>query len=302
MIALRYTYWIPLQQSNQWLYTSPVDERVTVLCDDDVPVYVHAIGRGKLSLKPRCKAYTAHVTLYASTKLTTVSNVTKDFLPELDLNFDCCFGEYEKKKVDEIPLDIPLNNVMSSIDDLRLASIKVDEVKQLIKEQEQTDYSTYYKHIISTGLSIGTIVMLMISICLCCFCCKCCRQGFFWFIKTCNPKRTFSDCVSGCREIRGSFNTNNTVITVDSRHGAIGYQDREDLTNTLTKSLIEIDQIGKAGFSRQAQKLPSAPSSEEDLKDFIKQVQKEKLSPPLSQRLRKKTQDPGSNPLFDYRK
>jgi hypothetical protein len=81
------------------------------------------------------------------------------------------------------------------------------------------------------------------------------------------------------------------VITVDSQHGAISYQDREDLTNTLTKSLIEIDQIGKAGFSRQAQKLPSAPSSEEDLKDFIKQVQEEKLSPPLSQRLRKKTQD-----------
>jgi hypothetical protein len=38
----------------------------------------------------------------------------------------------------------------------------------------------------------------------------------------------------------------------------------EDLTNTLTKSLLEIDQIDKLSFSRQAEKLPSAPTSEED--------------------------------------
>ncbi|PNF19597.1 hypothetical protein B7P43_G16826 [Cryptotermes secundus] len=248
MTALRYTYWIPLQQSSQWLYTSPVDERVTVICDDNIAVYVHAVNRGRLSLKPRCKAYTAHVTLYSSTRLTIEGNVSKVFLPELNLNFDCCFGEHEKKKINEIPLDIPLNNVMSSIDDLRLASIKVDKVRQLINEQEQTDYSTYYKHIISTGLSTGTIVMLMLSICLCCCCCKCCRQCFFWFVRTWNPKRIFSDCVSGCREIKDSFNTHNTVITVDSRHGAMSCQDKEDLTNTLTKSLFEIDQIDKTKF------------------------------------------------------
>jgi hypothetical protein len=302
MIALRHTYWIPLQQSNQWLYTSPTDEKVTVLCDDDIPVYVHAINRGKLSLKPRCKAYTAHVTLYASTKLTIVSNVSKDFLPDLRLDFDSCFGEHEKKKVNEIPLDIPLNNVMSSIDDLRLASVKVGEVRQLIKEQEQTDYSAYHKHIISTGLSIGTIVMLTVSICLCCCCCKCCRQCFFRFIKIWNPRRTFSDCVNGCREIKDSFNTHNTVIAVDSCHGTMSQRDKEDLTNTLTRSLLEIDQNDKIHFSHQARKLPSAPTSEEDLRNFIKQVQTEEGSTPLSQRLRKKKLDPGSHPLFDYRK
>jgi hypothetical protein len=302
MIALRHTYWIPLQQSNQWLYTSPTDEKVTVLCDDNIPVYVHAIDRGKLSLKPRCKAYTAHVTLYASTNVTIVSNVSKDFLPELNLDFDCCFGEHEKRKLNEIPLDIPLNNVMSSIDDLRLASVKVNEVRQFIKEQEQADYSAYHKHIISAGLSIGTIVMLTVSICLCCCCCKCCRQCFFWFIKTWNPRRTFSDCVNGCREIKDSFNTHNTVIAVDSCHGAMSQQDKEDLTNTLTRSLLEIDQTDKIKFSHQARKLPSAPTSEDDLRDFIKQVQTEKGNTPLSQRLRRKKQDPGSNPLFDYGK
>jgi hypothetical protein len=52
---------------------------------------------------------------------------------------------------------------MSSIDDLRLARVKVNEVRRYIKEQEQTDYSAYHKHIISAGLSIGTIVMLTVA-------------------------------------------------------------------------------------------------------------------------------------------
>jgi hypothetical protein len=231
-------------------------------------------------LKPQCKAYTAHVTLYALTKLTIVSNVSKDFLPDLNLSFECCFEEHERKKMDEIPIDIPLNNVMSSIDDLKLASVKVDDVRQLIKEQEQTNYSAYHIHIISTGLSIRTIVLLVVSIFLCCCCCKCCRQCFFWFIKTWNPRRTFSDCVNGCREIKGSFNTHNTLITVDSRQGTMSYQDKEDLTNTLTKSLLGSDQTDEVGLAHKVRKLPSAPVSEEDLRDFVKQVQMEKVIPP----------------------
>jgi hypothetical protein len=74
-------------------------------------------------------------------------------------------------------------------------------------------------------------------------------------------------------------------------------QDKEDLTNTMTRSLLETDQTDKIKFSHQAQKLPSAPTSEEDLRDFIKQVQTEKGNTPLSQRLCRKKQDPGSNPV-----
>jgi hypothetical protein len=302
MVALRHTYWIPLQQNSQWLYTAPTDEKVTILCDDNVPIYFYVTNRGKLLLKPQCKAYTAYVTLYASTKLTILSNVSKDFLPDLNLNFDCCFEEHEKKKMNEISLDIPLSNVMSSIDDLRLASVKVDDVRQLIKEQERTSYSAYHKHIISTGLSIGTIVLLIVSVCVCCCCCKCCRQCFFWFIRTWDPRRTVNDCISGCREIKDSFNTHNTVITIDSRQGTRSYQDKEGLTNTLTQSLLGADQTDEVNFTPKIRKLPSAPPSEQDLKDFVKQVQMDTDSSPISQRLRKKKQDPGSNPLFDYRK
>jgi hypothetical protein len=53
-------------------------------------------------------------------------------------------------------------------------------------------------------------------------------------------------------------------------------QDKEDLTNTVTRSLLETDQTDKINFSHQARNLLSAPTSEEGLWDFIKQVQTEK--------------------------
>jgi hypothetical protein len=202
---------------------------------------VYAENRGKMTLKPRCKAYTAHVTLYASSKLTLINNITKDFVPEVSLDFDCCFDEQEQKKLDEIKLDIPLNNAMSSIDDLRIASVKVDEMKQMIKEQEQTDY---YKHIISSGLSIGTITFLFMSICLCCYCCKCCRLSFFWLWKKQNPKNAYDDCINGCRKIKNSYNNphHNTIIAPNVH--TLNVQNKDELSQALTESLIELDNIG----------------------------------------------------------
>ncbi|XP_033609502.1 uncharacterized protein LOC117282747 [Cryptotermes secundus] len=240
LISLYHTYWIPLQLSNQWLYTSPSTERVTILCEDNTPHYVYAENRGRMTLRSRCKAYTSHVTLYASTKLTMVSNVSKDFIPEVNWGFDCCFDEHEKKKLDEIKLDIPLNNVMSSIDDLRIASIKVDDVKQMINKQEQVDYSKYYKHVVTGGISIGT----MVSVCLCCYCCKGCRQGFFWCWRKINPKGAYDDCVNGCKKITNSFNNphHNTIIAPNVH--TLKIQDKDELTHALTQSLIELDKIG----------------------------------------------------------
>jgi hypothetical protein len=70
---------------------------------------------------------------------------------------------------------------------------------------------------------------------------------------------------------------------------------RQDLSNTLTESLLGTDQTDEVGFAHKARKLPSAPPSEEDLRDFVKHIQMEKSNSPISQRLRKKKRDPGSN-------
>jgi hypothetical protein len=46
-------------------------------------------------------------------------------------------------------LHTPLVNVMSSVDDLRIASVKVDEIQQMIKEQETEYNQNMYKMVTS---------------------------------------------------------------------------------------------------------------------------------------------------------
>lgn len=58
------------------------------------------------------------------------SNSSNDIVPIAEVNFDCCFDD-EKHTADiqNIPLHVPLVDILSSQDDLRLASIKADEVE-----------------------------------------------------------------------------------------------------------------------------------------------------------------------------
>jgi hypothetical protein len=56
-------------------------------------------------------------------------NLTEDFVPSAPINFDCCFDNEQKVKLDDIPLQVPLVNILSSSDDLRLVSLKTDEVQ-----------------------------------------------------------------------------------------------------------------------------------------------------------------------------
>jgi hypothetical protein len=83
----------------------------------------------------------------------------------------------------------------------------------------------------------------------------------------------------------------------------LNVQSRNELTQALTQSLIELDNIGTT-MHKPHQKLPSAPTSEVVVREFITKTNQKDYSPPLAQRLRKKMQKPysGSNPLFEYRR
>ena len=111
------------------------------------------------------------------------------------------------------------------------------------------------------------------------------------------------DCVNGCRRITNSYNNphHNTIIAPNVH--TLQIHDKDELTHALTQSLIELDKIGLRKHET-FQKLPSAPTSEVDMKCFVAQAQRERDNSPVAQRLRKKMHkpDPGSNPLFEYRK
>jgi hypothetical protein len=58
---------------------------------------------------------------------TIVSNSSQeDVLPLASVDLDCCLSLQEKEQLSEIPLNKPLTNILSSVEDLKIASVKID--------------------------------------------------------------------------------------------------------------------------------------------------------------------------------
>jgi hypothetical protein len=59
-----------------------------------------------------------------------------DYVSSAPVNFDCCFENFKGVKFEDLLLHVPLVNIMSSLDDLWVASMKTEEVQQTIEYQE----------------------------------------------------------------------------------------------------------------------------------------------------------------------
>jgi hypothetical protein len=183
-LKLSKTFWIPLHQSNQWLFTTPSTETFTVLCPQETTT-LRLQDKGKLTLNPGCKGYSSYVTLYAISTLST--NRTSDYVPPAPIIIDCCFENLENVRLKELPLHIPLVNIMFSIDDPRIAGIKNEEMQQITKDQKKKHNEHAYMIDTSWGSAFGTICIIILCICCSC-CCKCCRNCFFWLWNKWNPE------------------------------------------------------------------------------------------------------------------
>jgi hypothetical protein len=124
--------------SNEWLYVSPKDEIFTVLCGS-TKFHLTLKQRGKLYLPHRCKGYSTHTTLYALSTITQ-NNSKDDILPLAFVDLDCCLTKLEKEQLQKIPLQKPLTNILSSVDELNLASVKVSEVQDLIDKEQSRKF------------------------------------------------------------------------------------------------------------------------------------------------------------------
>jgi hypothetical protein len=129
---------------------------------------------------------------------TSVVNMTNDYVPTAPIDFDNCFEDLKNIPFEKLPLHTPLVNVMSSVDDLRIASIKVDEVQKLIKEQEIKHEQKLHDMMTSGWSILGTISFFtMLILCSCC-CCKCCRNCMFWVWDRWNPKDCWQQTKGRC--------------------------------------------------------------------------------------------------------
>jgi hypothetical protein len=164
--------------SNEWLFISPKEDTFTALCNS-AKFHLTLQQRGKMYLPTRCKGYTAHTTLYALSTITQ-NNSKYDILRPASVDLDCCLTEIEREQIQRIHLQKPLTNILSSMDELNLASVKVSEVQYLIDKEEAKRFEHFKVLTSKWGSVVATILILIIGICCSCCCCKCCRHCGFW--------------------------------------------------------------------------------------------------------------------------
>jgi hypothetical protein len=58
-------------------------------------------------------------------------------LPVAPVEVECCLTKYEKEQLREIPLQKPLTNILSSVEDLNLASVKIGELQRMIDKEQR---------------------------------------------------------------------------------------------------------------------------------------------------------------------
>ena len=175
IVNLNHTLWKQLN-GNEWLFVAPVSDVLTVLCSRHKPMDIKLLWTGKLQLNLLCKAYGSRILIQSHA--TIISNRTsKDIIPPMSLEYDCCGSVDKNFELNELRLHIPLRRFAGCLDDLKIASHKVEEVEKLIFEQEwKIKHSTLDSHL-SFLLYVGmaTTGLTLICFCYCCFC-KCCHK------------------------------------------------------------------------------------------------------------------------------
>jgi hypothetical protein len=136
------TAWTQLD-GNEWLYVAPRLDTLTILCPKQEPTDIVIEGTGRLGLRSNRKAYgtRVHIQAYA---VVSANISEKDIIPPISLDYDCCEFIGKEVKLKDIHLELPLKGVVNHLDDLRLASHKVDEVNRLILKQEWKNQALHF--------------------------------------------------------------------------------------------------------------------------------------------------------------
>ena len=86
-------------------------------------------GTEKLRLNHLCKAYGSRI--FIQSLATIVSNrKSRDIIPPMSLEYDSCGSIDKNFKLKELHLHVPLSSIAGSLDDLKVASQKVEDVEK----------------------------------------------------------------------------------------------------------------------------------------------------------------------------
>jgi hypothetical protein len=136
IVEISNSVWTQLD-NNEWIYFVPNSESITVLCVDKHPVDVIVSGIGNLAIGADCKGF-GKSALFQPHSITNMATegFRSDFLSKVHLEYDCCEELNVKLNISTIHLNTSYKHTVSHLDDLKIASRRVSEVENMIKEQE----------------------------------------------------------------------------------------------------------------------------------------------------------------------
>jgi len=136
IVELSSSVWTQLA-SNEWIYFTPTSESITILCTDKPPVDVMVSGIGKLGISANCKGY-GKSGVFQTHSILDVSGTgyESDFMSRVRLEYDCCEEMSAKINISTIRLSNSFKHIVPHLDDLKIASHRISEVENMIKEQE----------------------------------------------------------------------------------------------------------------------------------------------------------------------
>lgn len=268
-MMLSETIWIPLAQSNEWLYvTSQVDD-ITFVCDDEVKEKVKLYIRGKLVLPIQCKGITS-VGMLFPIKHEVMNHSTTDIIPLVPMDIDCCLTKMEEEVVPKIKMSLPYPNILSSTSDFKYMGIRIDDIQQQIKrEEDKIEYQSFW-YSYSTWFYCSTVFGISIALCLCCCCCSSCRKCGLWLLRYCIWQNVIRDrkkgCSSCCRPIiikNQQYGQKTTVCQNDS-----------DTSSEDEHENIKLELIPK---SKRQDPVIVQPIRNEEVSGILEQIKAESL-------------------------
>jgi len=189
---LNQTVWTQLD-NNEWLFVAPKPEVLTILCSKHEPSDVTLTGTGKLKLNKLYKRYGSRILIQAQLTVST-NNTDRDIIPHLPLNFDCCEVQRRNFILNSIHLNLPLTNVIHRLDDLKVASHKVEEIEKLIEEQDwklrHSNMGNHLPFLSYVGMVTMALTFFILFYCCCCKRCLYLCPNFSRWWKDNNPCTT----------------------------------------------------------------------------------------------------------------
>jgi hypothetical protein len=161
VVEISNSVWTQLA-NNEWIYFVPKSEGITVLCGEKPPVDVTVSGIGKLGIKSNCKGF-GKSALFQTHSVLNVDSASYDgnFLSKVHLDYDCCEGLNNKVNISTLKVNTNFHHVVSHLDDLKIASRRIADVENMIKEQEWKQLHTSSHKAYST---LTYILILLLSL------------------------------------------------------------------------------------------------------------------------------------------